>query len=57
MSRRRLGLAVQIALLIGVFLVVTAIADLVGAANLGVAAAIGQIAFAATLVALLLRKS
>jgi len=46
----------QAAVLIGIFAAVTAIAELAGAANLGTAAAIGQIAFAAALVALLLRR-
>ena len=46
----------QAALLIGIFAVVTAIAELAGAANLGTAAGIGQIAFAVALVALLLRR-
>ena len=45
----------QIGLLAAVFLIVTAVAELAGAANLGVAAAIGQIAFAVALVTLLLR--
>ena len=44
------------ALLIGVFVVVTAIAELAGAANLGTAAGFGQIAFVIALVALLLRR-
>lgn len=51
----QLGLGAQIALLIALFAVVTGIADLAGAASLGVAAGIGQIAFALGLVALLLR--
>jgi hypothetical protein len=45
----------QIALLVGIFLVTTAVADLLGAANLGVAAGIGQVVFAIALVAVLLR--
>ena len=45
----------QIVLLLGVFVVTTAVASLLGAANLGVAAGIGQIAFAIALVAVLLR--
>ena len=44
-----------IAILLGVFVVVTAIAELLGAANLGTAATFGQIAFAATLMVLILR--
>jgi hypothetical protein len=46
--------ALQAAALLGVFAVVTLIADLAGAANLGTAMGIGQIAFAIALVALLL---
>jgi hypothetical protein len=49
-------LALDVLLLVGAFLATTAIADLAGAASLGVAAGIGQIAFALTLVALLLRS-
>lgn len=44
-----------LALLIAVFAVVTAVAELAGAANLGTAMAFGQMAFAAALVALLVR--
>jgi hypothetical protein len=45
----------QVALLLGIFALATAIAELAGAANLGTAAGIGQIAFALALMALLLR--
>jgi hypothetical protein len=45
-----------IAFLLSVFLVVTAIAALLGAANLGTAATFGQIAFAGALVWLLLKR-
>jgi hypothetical protein len=45
----------QSALLVLVFAGATGIAELAGAANLGVALGIGQIAFAAALVALMLR--
>ena len=38
------------------FLAVTAVASLLGAANLGTAASFGQIAFAAVLVYLLVRR-
>ena len=48
--------AAQAALLIAVFAVASAIAELAGAANLGTALGIGQIAFALTLIALLLRR-
>jgi hypothetical protein len=43
-------------LLIGVFAVVTAIAELLGAANLGTAMTFGQIAFAGALVYVLLKR-
>jgi hypothetical protein len=46
----------QAALLVGVFAAVSAVARLAGAANLGTALGIGQIAFAIALVALLLRR-
>jgi hypothetical protein len=46
----------QVGLLVLVFASVTAIAELAGAANLGTAMSIGQIAFAASLVALLLKR-
>ena len=49
-------LPVQIALLAGVFAAVTLVAELAGAANLGTALGIGQTAFAAALVWLLLRR-
>ena len=44
-----------IAVLAGVFVVVTLVADVVGAANLGTAATFGQLAFLLALVVLLLR--
>ena len=50
------GLAVQIAFLAGVFGVVVLIAELAGAANLGVAVGVGQIAFAIAVIYLLLRR-
>ena len=49
-------LSVQVALLVGVFAGVTLIAELAGAANLGTALGIGQLAFAGTLVWLLLKR-
>jgi hypothetical protein len=52
-SQRRRALAGQIGLLVVVFAVATLIAELAGAANLGVALGVGQIAFAITLVALM----
>lgn len=54
-ERQGPGLLAQIGLLVGVFLVVTAIAEVAGASSLGVAAAIGQMAFAIALVAVILR--
>ena len=42
--------------LLAVFVVVTAIAWVLGAANLGTAATVGQIAFAAALVWVLLKR-
>jgi hypothetical protein len=42
--------------LIAVFAIVTGIAELLGAANLGTALTFGQIAFAATLVFILVRR-
>jgi hypothetical protein len=46
----------ELAILVGVFAAATALAELFGAANLGTALGIGQIAFAIALVALLLRR-
>jgi hypothetical protein len=43
-------------MLVAVFAGVTLVAELLGAANLGTALGIGQIAFTATLVYLLLRR-
>jgi hypothetical protein len=51
----RWSLPAQIALLIAVFGVTTLVAELAGAANLGVALGIGQIAFAIATVYLLVR--
>jgi len=51
-----MSLAAQLALAVGVFVIVTAIAELAGAANLGTAAGIGQIVFAITVVALILKR-
>jgi hypothetical protein len=49
------GLGPQLALLVGVFALVTLVAELAGAANLGVALGIGQVAFAIVLLWLLVR--
>jgi hypothetical protein len=51
-----MSLGAQIALLAAVFGVTTAIAELAGAANLGTAMGIGQIAFTITLIWLLLKR-
>ncbi len=51
-----MSLLVQIAVLLAVFAAVTGVALLLGAANLGTALGIGQVAFAITLVALLLKR-
>ena len=48
--------AIQAAALLALFLAVTGLAELLGAANLGTAAAFGQIAFAIGLVYVLLRR-
>jgi uncharacterized membrane protein HdeD (DUF308 family) len=50
------GLGVQIALLAVVFGVVVLVAELAGAANLGVSLGIGQVAFAIAAVYLLVRR-
>jgi hypothetical protein len=52
-----ISLPAQLALLALAFAVGVGAAELAGAANLGVAFGVGQIAFALTLVALLLRRS
>jgi uncharacterized membrane protein (DUF485 family) len=50
------GFARGAAVLIAVFAIVTALAKLLGAANLGTAMGFGQIAFAIVLVYLLVRR-
>ena len=50
------SLGVQIAFLAAVFGIVVLVAELAGAANLGVAFGVGQIAFAIAVVYLLLRR-
>lgn len=50
-----MGLALQIALLAAVFAVASVVAELAGAASLGIALSFGQIAFVVALVWLLLR--
>ena len=49
------SLGVQLAFLVAVFGVVVLVAELAGAANLGVALGVGQIAFALAVIYLLLR--
>ena len=51
-----MSLWVQAAILVAAFALVTVVAELAGAANLGTAMGIGQIAFTVTLVLLLLRR-
>jgi hypothetical protein len=50
------GLGVQLAFLVAVFGVVVLVAELAGAANLGVALGVGQIAFAIAVIYLLVRR-
>ena len=50
------GSAVQAAALLALFLVVTGLAELLGAANLGTAASFGQIAFMLGLLYVLVKR-
>jgi hypothetical protein len=50
------SLGVQLALLAAVFAVAVLVAELAGAANLGVALGVGQIAFAIAVIYLLVRR-
>jgi hypothetical protein len=50
------GLGLQLALLAAVFAVAVLVAELAGAANLGVALGVGQIAFAIAVIYLLVRR-
>jgi hypothetical protein len=52
----RAGWVVDLALMIGAFVVATVVAELAGAANLGTAMSFGQIAFALAVVYVLLRR-
>jgi hypothetical protein len=52
----RLSFVAQVGVLVAVFAVVTLIADLAGAANLGVALGIGVIGFAIALVAVIVKN-
>ena len=49
-ERAGMGLAAQLGIAVGVFALATLIAELAGAANLGVALGVGQIAFTITVV-------
>jgi hypothetical protein len=49
-------LGADLAVVVAVFAVATGVSELAGAANLGVALGIGQVAFAIALVVLLLRE-
>jgi hypothetical protein len=53
---RRSPWLVELAMLLGAFAAGTLLAEAFGAANLGTALTVGQIAFAATLVWILLRR-
>lgn len=53
MSRRWI---LDLAIMLGTFIVVTIVAELAGAANLGTAASFGQIAFALAAVFVLVRR-
>jgi hypothetical protein len=50
------NLGVQLAFLVAVFAVVVLVAELAGAANLGVALGVGQVAFAIAVIYLLVRR-
>ena len=53
---RLAGPPVDVAMLVAVFAVTAVVAELAGAANLGVAFGVGQVAFAVALVVVLLRE-
>jgi hypothetical protein len=50
------SLGFQVAFLVAIFAVVVVVAELAGAANLGVALGVGQIAFAIAVIYLLVRR-
>jgi hypothetical protein len=50
-----MGLAAKVGIALGAFALATGLAELLGAANLGTALGVGQIAFALTVGALLVR--
>lgn len=52
----RRGVAIDLALMVGAFVVVTVVAELAGAANLGTAMSFGQIAFAIVAVWVVVRR-
>ena len=52
----RRGAAVDLALMVGTFVVVTLVAELAGAANLGTSMSLGQIAFAIVAVWVVVRR-
>ncbi len=52
----RRGWLLDLALMVGAFVVVTVVAELAGAANLGTAMSFGQIAFALAAVFVILRR-
>ena len=52
----RRGAAIDLALMVGAFVVVTVVAELAGAANLGTAMSFGQIAFAIVAVWVVVRR-
>ena len=54
-SLRPMRLVTQIAIAVGVFALASALAELFGAANLGTALGIGQLAFALSVAALIIR--
>lgn len=56
MSGRRRSFAVDLAIMIGAFVLATVIAALAGAANLGTAASFGQIAFALAALYVVLKR-
>jgi hypothetical protein len=55
-ARAGWSLGVQLAFTLGVMAVVTVIAELAGAANLGVALGVGQVAFAIAVIYVLVRR-
>jgi hypothetical protein len=56
LDRGAAALLVDLAIMLGAFVLASALAGLLGAANLGTALAFGQIGFALALVGVLLRR-